>query len=374
MIRLSLCCLLSGWLTSLYAQPGHDACERAVPVQAGETLYGQTNEGASISDLQVPAGTPVTCIQTFENDLWYELQPTEGINWYQIDIVPDMCTTPAGLQGMVISGPDCGAGSFEYLDCANPQSAGDLRLFACPRAEGGKTWIYIDGYDGTECSFSLSVRGFTTDPRTIEDLRLAEMDYSAVTASYAPQTAGVRFENNVAVVFWEEERKSSTALFQVQRCFPYNNQVAGTIIGTLEAVQTVGTNSSTYYELRDQRGFEEGIEYCYRIVRIDTRGARGYSEPFCEAATLIDDFWISEVFSSPLSASYQIQYNVRKKQTLRFILENEDGEELKSLLKRKEPKGDGVIRIDMSPYGTGRYALRVEGNTGTYYRTFFHQR
>ncbi|MEL7342199.1 MAG: hypothetical protein AAGM67_17075, partial [Bacteroidota bacterium] len=327
----------------------------------------------STSDLQIPAGTPITCIQTFENDLWYELIPADGISWYQVDVMPYECSTPAGLQGMIISGSDCDAGTFDYLDCANPRETGNLSMFASPDFSEGKIWIYIDGYDGTECGFKLTIRGFDEDPRTVDDIRQATMDYDSPPPYYEPLRSGMRFENNVAVIFWEDESHSSTSAFQVQRCYRYNNRLAGTIIGTLEPKQTVGAETDTYYEFVDQRGFREGAEYCYRIVRIDDRGARAYSEPVCEEAILVDEFWVSEVFESDQPGSYQVQYNVRKKQTLRFILENEDGEELKSLIKKKEPKGDGIVTIDMSEYEPGSYALRVIGDTGSYFRVFFRE-
>ncbi len=364
-----------GMLCSLIlsAQPFHDACDLAVVLQAGETLYDQTNRAASTTTAETPEGQPVTCIQSFENDLWYRFESEEAYSWYQITILPYECTTPAGLQALIVDGGSCSSATFQYLDCANPRETQRLVLTVEVVDPQTPFLIYVDGYDGTECKFAISLMGYREDPRSIDDIRQAEMDYGSPPPLYNPESVSIRFQNNVAVIRWEDNSLSDTELFQVQLLVRYSSRSAGTVIGSVEPTQTVGTATTTTYELTDQRGFQDGREYCYRVARIDGRGSIAYSEPVCAHASMIESFWVSDVFLADQADVYQVQYNTRKRQTLRFALLDEEGNELKALEKKREPKGDGIVQISMENYPPGRYELRASGEDGTYKRQFFRE-
>lgn len=370
-----LCFLLIflGMICPAVSQPGHDLCERAIDISPGEILYDQTNRGAATSVGEIPEGTPVSCIQTFENDVWYRLLTDTAYLWYQIEIQPYECSTPAGLQAMVVETESCDAGEFIYKDCANPRETGHVTMFVDASDLKASLLIYVDGYDGTECGFMISVKGFDEDPRSMDDIRQSEMDYESPPPYYEPVSAALKFENNVAVISWEDESLSSTALFQVQRSSLYSGRTVGTVVGTVEPRQTVGSELTTYYEYIDLRAFRTETEYCYRIVRIDDRGAKAYSAPLCAESILLQTFWVSDVFLSSTPGTYEVQYNTKKKQDLRFALMNEAGEELKALVKRREPKGDGIVQIDMSEYPTGEYVLEVSTDEGAYRRRFFRE-
>lgn len=372
---LSICFFMvsNGIISPVLSQPGHDFCEQAIDIAPGETLYNQTNRGAATALGEIPEGTPVTCIQTFENDVWYRLIADTAYSWYQIDIQPYECSTPAGLQAMVVETESCDAGTFIYKDCANPRETGNVTMFVDTSDLQASLLIYVDGYDGTECGFTISVKGFTEDPRSIEDIRQSEMDYQSPPPYYEPVSASLKFENNVALISWEDESLSSTVLFQVQRSYLYGSRIVGTVVGTVVPRQTVGSELTTYYEYIDLRAFREETEYCYRIVRIDDRGAKAYSEPLCAESILIQTFWASDVFPSSIPGTYEVQYNTKKKQDLRFSLKNEAGEELKALVKKREPKGDGIVQIDMTAYPVGEYVLEVSAEEGNYRRRFFRQ-
>lgn len=368
----TLLCIASH--TSLLAQPVHDLCDQARSIAPGEILYDQTNRGAATTLGEIPEGTPVSCIQTFENDVWYQLVADTAYSWYQVDIHPFDCSTPAGLQAMIIETESCDAGTFTYKACANPRETGFVTMFVDASDLEADLLIYVDGYDGTECGFMISVKGFTEDPRSIDDIRQSEMDYDSPPPYYEPVSATVTFENNVAVISWEDESLSSTALFQVQRSSLYSGRMVGTVVGTVEPRQTVGSELTTYYEYIDLRAFREETEYCYRVVRIDDRGAKSYSEPLCAQSILLTSFWVSDVFpSATVPSTYEAQYNTKKRQDISFVLRNEAGESLKSLVKRREPKGDRVMQIDMAAYPPGEYILEVSTDEGTYRRRFFRE-
>lgn len=371
----SVCFLMLslGFISPAFSQPGHDACDRAIDISPGEILYDQTNRGAATSLGEIPEGTPVTCIQTFENDVWYRLLTDTAYTWYQVDIQPYECSTPAGLQAMIVETESCDAGGFIYKDCANPRETGYVTMFVDATDLQAMLLIYVDGYDGTECGFVISVKGFEEDPRSMDDIRQSEMDYDSAPPYYEPVAASLTFENNVAMISWEDESLSSTALFQIQRSYLYSGRTVGTVVGTVEPSQTVGSELTTYYEYIDLRAFREDTEYCYRIVRIDDRGAKAYSEPLCAKSILIQTFWVSDVFSSSIPGTYEVQYNTKKKQDLTFALMNDAGEELKALVKKREPKGDGIVQINMSEYPVGEYVLKASTQEGSYRRRFFRE-
>lgn len=371
----SVCVLMIviGISSPVISQPVHDFCEQAIDIAPGETLYDQTNRGAATALGEIPEGTPVTCIQTFENDVWYRLMAEPAYSWYQVDIHPYECSTPAGLQAMIVEAASCDAGAFIYKDCANPRETGYVTMFVDASQLTAELLIYVDGYDGTECGFTIAVKGFEEDPRSMEDIRQSEMDYDSPPPYYEPVTASLKFENNVALISWEDESLSSTALFQIQRSYLYSNRVVGTVVGTVEPRQTVGSELTTYYEYIDLRAFREETEYCYRIVRIDDRGAKAYSEPICAESILLQTFWASDVFPSSIPGTYEVQYNTKKKQDITFALLNDSGEELKALVKKREPKGDGIVQIDMSGYPVGEYVLKVSADEGSYSRRFFRE-
>lgn len=374
--KLPLICflmLLVSISSPAFSQPRHDVCDRAIDISPGETLYDQTNRGAATSLGEIPEGTPVTCIQTFENDVWYRLLPDTTYTWYQVDIQPYECSTPAGLQAMIVETQSCDAGGFIYKGCANPRETGYVTMFVEVSDLQAKLLIYVDGYDGTECGFVISVKGFEEDPRSMEDIRQSEMDYESPPPYYEPVSASLKFENNVALISWEDESISSTALFQIQRSHLYSGRTVGTVVGTVEPRQTVGSELTTYYEYIDLRAFREETEYCYRIVRIDDRGAKAYSEPLCTESILLMTFWASDVFPSSIAGTYEVQYNTKKRQDLTFSLINEAGEELKALVKKREPKGDGIVQVDMLEYPVGEYILEVSSQEGRYRRRFFHE-
>jgi hypothetical protein len=58
-----------GWAQA----PEHDACTQALTLSLGTFLPQENNAGATTTAVETPEGEPVTCIKTFENDLWVSI-------------------------------------------------------------------------------------------------------------------------------------------------------------------------------------------------------------------------------------------------------------------------------------------------------------
>ncbi|MEM7657421.1 MAG: hypothetical protein AAF399_14900 [Bacteroidota bacterium] len=362
------CCLLP---LSLLAQSfPHDACERALPIAVGQSIPLQNNREAGIQERILPAVQPITCIKTYENDLWYRFEADSQFRFYEILIEPLACETPAGVQAMIIRSDDCEPSHFEYVACQNPYAVESLSLWVEDALPGSKYLLQVDGYDGNLCEFQVHLRGFVNDPREAADFQQQQMDYSQPAESFEPATWEGQSLNNETILRWQVGSQDGVSLFLVQAVVIQGATSIGETLGSVEPVATVGQEQIYTYRFRDGRMLAPGQTYCYRLVQIGPGSRRAYSDPICVEAKRNEDFFVTPVVRYDSVGVYSVQFTNERKQDLVFRLLDVEGKELKSLVRAKEPKGNGLITIDMEPYPTGSYQLRIEGKREFFLRSF----
>jgi hypothetical protein len=363
----------------LLAQPlPHNRCSEARVLEIGEIVYGENNAEADIFPEELPDSVDITCIRTFENDLWYTFTTDSAYSFYEVIIEPQSCETPAGLQALVFAADDgCNPGGFQNQACTNPRETRLLRL-SWQEFEPGRTYfLYVDGYDGNRCVFDLSLNGYHQDPRSNQDLRRLSLDYNQpAAADFLPPGLHATFMNNEAVIRWEAEPDAAVEFFLVEKYWatPYRDKTrhSGKVLGLVEARATVGDGSERTYEFIDNRPFAPEEKLCYRIVAVDGQAQRRYSEVICLRADLVEDFFISPVVGSTEPEVYEFQFINYRKQDLRFdLLAKPGGEVLKGLTMQKVRKGEnGALTLDMREYQPGTYYLRVRGDKAEFLRRF----
>ncbi len=348
----------------------NDLCTQARTITIGEKIVGLHNIGATTTLAESPETIPISCVKTFENDLWFKFTTVDSLNYYEVSVNPVYCNTPAGLQAMIIRADECVADSFVYRACANPREEQLLQLFMEESTEGLNFFIYVDGFDGTECGFTLELSATSNDSRSIVDHKKQQMEYyKEALPPYEPVDMNVSFLNNEATIRWEDDTQSDIALFQVHRVYNRSFLTTGSIIAHIEPTKTVGVGTATY-SFSDNKVFLQGESYCYRIVKIDQSGNKSYTESLCIEADLIKDLYVTPITPTEVSGKYIFRYINKRKQDLSFIILDKDHVELKRLLKKKEPKQDGDVTVDMNPYGPGIYYLRAECKEGYFLRKF----
>ncbi len=372
MIRILLIFLLGPWWMPLWSQtPLHDACTQALTIQVGAFLPQEDNRTATTTPSETPEAEPVTCIKTFENDLWYQFTTEAEYTHYEVVIDPIFCNTPAGLQAMVIRAEDCDATTYEYKACVNPYAEASISMVFREEEAGVNYLIYVDGYDGTVCSFRLRLNGHQGDPREPREIGQEQQDYSGPPPTLDLEDFQARVINNEVQLNWTAATEDATRFFLVQRVYRQGQpNTYGKNLATIEAVNTVGADLTASYEYIDQRAFLDEETYCYRIVSVDAEGNKAYADITCVEIALNEDFFISPVYPSDQPDLYVIKFRNFRKQDLKFSVLDEEQQYLKGLTRTKEPKGDGTITINMADYPAGIYFLAVEGKSESFLRKF----
>lgn len=364
--------LLYGLLT--VAQPLHDACARARTIEPGDVLVSESNRMASIEEAVLPATQPVTCIKTYENDLWYTFTTQAQYQYYQLRVEPLMCETPAGLQFLLIKADTCAPDSFSYTACLNPYATEPLEVFWENPVPGETYLIQVDGYDGNICAFTLKLDGFSEDPRSEVDLRRMRYDPDHPEPDFLAANLRGDFINNAVTLQWRSNTREDVQFFLIERVWWdfRDSTLSGEVVGLVEATNLVGSQEQVEYQYTIEKAFQDERRYCYQVVKVDAGLQRSYSAPVCLEADLIEDFFISEVFpyEKEPPGVYAIKYINRKRQDLTFEVYDATGSYLKGYTRKREPLTDGIITIDMREYMPGEYLLKVIGKRGTYQRAF----
>ena len=364
---LCLCWMLS---SPLFAQiPPNDLCYHAVPVTPGVILWSQSNASATTSHDEVPESEPVTCIKTFENDVWYQFRGDSAFTYYEVIIRPTSCATPAGLQALIIEAEDCAPETFIYRACANPYAEEPLHLFLRNPIPGHAYFIHVDGYDGNICSFDLELIGHASNPLTKHDYLRLQNDYDDAPPHFEPAYLQPSFENNEVTLDWEVDAKEPVRLFLVER-MQSGTSPYGRVMEVIEAAHTVGQGNATYRFTDSRTAFEDGKSYCYRIVKVGEDDERSFGKPVCVEAHLVKSLKVTQVFVEPGTRNYTVLYTNNKKQDLTFSLLDQDQQYLKGTTVTRAPKGSSQMRIDLSGYAPGTYFLKVEGKEAHYLREF----
>lgn len=363
--------LLASLLTAVvFAQlPPNDLCQHAIPISPGQILWSESNAGGTTSHDETPEGEPVTCIKTFENDLWYQFVGDSAFQYYEVVITPKSCATPAGLQALIIEADDCGAESFIYRACANPYAEKHLRLFLRNPIHAQSYFIYVDGYDGNICTFDLELIGHASNPLKPQDYLRLQNDYDDAPPYFEPNHLQAHFENNEVTISWEVDAKEPVRLFLVER-MQNGSSPYGRVMQVIEAEHTVGQGNAHYQYTDNRTHYQDGESYCYRIVKVGEDDERAFGKAICIEADMVKSLEVTRVFVEPGTRQYRVLYTNYKKQDLTFSLLDADKTYLKGTKVERCPKGSNQMQIDLSDYPPGTYYLKVEGKDAYYLREF----
>lgn len=378
LLAISLTCWAFAFLYAQYPgqmAPPHDICAKAIVLDEGDQLTGHTNADATPSLVfESPAVFEATCIQTIENDVWYKFQAAANVDMYEIQIIAGFCTTPAGLQALLIKADGCNASSFVYRGCSNKITTDTIKLYL-PAPEAGQNYfVWIDGYDGTVCEFDISLRARKRLQAT--DYRFLRFDYALENEPIVPlDDLQSLFANNTTTLNWTAEPNAAPELY-ILELLPDLTEVKDAsryarVVGFVDPRRFVGSGRTAYSFTDYITPFNQGKTYRYRIVSVSADGKRTISPTIELKAKLVESFDVREVKVGAESGKFVVHYINRKKGQRYFIsVENEAGEQVKQMTFENEPARDGDITIDMSTLPHGEYMFVMSNGKDNFKRSF----
>lgn len=372
---LAALAIFIGVLTPAQAQslaPQNDMCGKAMPIRPGQFITGLDNVGASKGlDFETPATAEATCIQTVENDMWFTFSTVAGQEWYEVRVIAENCNTPAGLQALLIRADDCNAANFSYEGCSNKINTDTIKLFLHQPKAGLRYLIWVDGYDGTFCEFSLALS--TRAPLSPADYRYLRFDYDLTPAPHLELDGfSGTFLNNEATLRWKANTLDNTALYVIEQLPELSASPYARIVGFVDPQAMVGAGDA-YYEFADRiTPFQQGKRYNYRIVRVATDGSRSVSETFSVTAKLSTSFYVAEIKPDPAaSATFIAHYiNYKKGQSFSLRVLNAQQAPVKEMKLPKEPIRDGNITLKMADFPPGEYTFEMSNGKESFRRPF----
>jgi hypothetical protein len=359
--------------------PPNDFCGKAVPIRVGERLSGFSNADATISlEFERPQTFEATCVQTIENDVWFKFQAEAGYEWYEVEIVSGFCTTPAGLQAMLIEADGCSANKFLYRGCSNKINTDTIKLYLQAPKPGQNYYLWIDGYDGTICEFDVALKG--RKQILPDDYRFLRFDYDLATEpSFSPEDLRTAFNNNCTTLQWAADMQDDAALFIVELLPDLPDLDEGSkyarVIGFVDAHNFVGAGRSEYVFSDYLTPYQQGKTYHYRIVRVDGEGKRHISETLAVRAQMVESFEVGEVKPATEPHKFIVHYINRKKgQRYDISVANMKGEQVKHMVLDKEPLRDGTVTIDMSSLPAGEYYFVMSNGKEAFKKLFTYNK
>lgn len=344
--------------------PAHDECFHAL-ILPENTWLSEDNYNATLSSAESrPPKYPATCIQTYENDLWYTFETSESAE-YQITIVHQTCNTPAGLQSLLIQADECTPEKYRIISCSNKKIADTIKLFFVSASTPQNYLLYIDGYDGTLCSFDLQLKkepGALSNPGNLKYNRF----YSdSALCNEKNMSLLVRFENNKPVLSWKDQDVENTGTYVVERVLtPFSFER----VAALKPQQNAAGFQEEYIwtDYTSNLGNEE--EYAYRIIKLSTDGEKECSETTMGKAEITQAFYVTEPMYTGKTGIYQVNYTIKKKQDYVIALLDQDFNILKAKELRNMPVGGSFSQLDLNPYPSGTYYFRMSAGKNQFIR------
>jgi hypothetical protein len=298
------------------------------------------------------------------------------VELYEVQILAGFCTTPAGLQALIIQSEDCSASHFAYRGCSNKINTDTIKLFVEAPEAGKNYFIWIDGYDGTICEYEIAL--IARKAKTPADYKFMRFDYDAMDAqpTELPELQA-SFANNAATINWTSDQRDGNALFIIELLPDLENvsddSKYARVVGFVEAKSLVGQGAIPYTFTDYVSPYISGKSYRYRIVLVDENGNRAVSQTVSTKAKLVESYEVREVKASPEPGKYVVHYINRKRgQKFDVAVQNEAGEQVKHMLLDNEPIRDGNITIDMSSLPVGQYFFIMSAGKDQFRRAFMH--
>ena len=361
-MRIALLCLLF----PLLAQAQPDRCAAALALKLNAQPLLQKNDSATLTATEVPHLFPGTCIQTFENDLWYAVTTEPGLAYYEVSIQPTACNTPAGLQALVMQADGCDSTRYRYVSCANPKQVQTLQM-AWQESQPGKRYlIYVDGYDGTACEFLIAVTAYASPPVRAALIRPGDSDYY-----FGPHSSLTAFDltvrNNEVEIRWQDEPDMQVSHYLVERVYDQFGYKSASVLAEVYPGSQVAFGGVSGYRFTDRGPFRPGAEVCLRVVAVGPAGERVYFQTECATVQPVTSFSVSAPLPDPEKArGFLVQYNLYEKQALAFELLDAGGAVLKSFTLSKKAEKSGFITLDMTGYASGVYRFVCKGKDGAF--------
>lgn len=359
-VLIVFCTSFAGML--LAQTPENDECfsPKLLPEN---TWLEEDNYHATLSPENArPPKYPLTCIQTYENDLWYHFQTTETAE-YQITIVHHTCNTPAGLQALLLEGDACLSTKMKIVACSNRKIADTIKIFFSSPAEVKDWLLYIDGYDGTVCSFDVQLKkapGAAYNPDNLAYNRF----YSDTACPLTDIQTAVKFENNKPVIQWTDPDAREVSAYIVERVGPYTVEKMAVVMP-----EALASGYRESFEYTDNLSLlDQGDTYSFRISRIDKDGNRTCTGTLSAKARITRDFFVTQPIYTGKSGIYQVSYFNRKKQDYTIAILDETMTPLKSLLIKNLETGESISKLDLTPYPPGVYYFKMTNGRDDFVR------
>lgn len=309
--------------------------------------------------------------------MWFQFTTTAEYDHYTITVNHEHCNSPAGLQALLIRADDCDARNFFYAGCSNLITTDSIKLFLRDTIPGRHYFIYIDGYDGTICNYTLSIWGKNSESVTIDDFRFIKFDYDTRNVpSFDPPDLKTDMINNSVVIRWmgsNEEDVSFYAVEALPRWYsPGSEEFAyAQVMGIVPSRGLVSGGPVEYsYTLYPTSDAER--DYCYRLVKVSSKGEKSFTKPFCIHLVPIKSFYVDEVVRSSVPDEYTVKYlNHVKKEDFSVEVLDESMNPVKQMQLLDEPVRDGTITIRMNGFDHGRYYFRMTNRAKEMYVRMF---
>jgi hypothetical protein len=344
-------------LSTLYPQkPTNDDCNTPLTLKLNQWI-DQNNEQATINKSELPQAVPYTCVNTFENDLWYVI-PTQNITSPLIIIIyPYLCNTPAGVQAILYSQYDCKNLNNNILYCFTKDVSDTVKFVVARPNEFEKLMLYVDGFDGTICQFKIGVFELT-DYHPFDFCKYLRFDYVTRTNQWK-QPLNLFTKNNQIFIQWAHENPDVLGYaiqikmqngYKTLSCFNAQNYVF------------VNQNFIDYVFNPDQLDTEKK---CFRLL-VYYKNEIIASPDYCIEPKVIKDFWVSPP-KYLNNNEFTYIYKLLKSTNATIVLKNSEGKIVKSkTIKIQKGNYEGSISIDGLPKSQYFFQFCVNGDCFEY--------
>jgi len=304
----------------LYSQrPINDDCRTPLTLPINQWIE-QSNHDATLNFNELPPAVPFSCINTFENDLWYQINTTNLKQPIRIILYPYQCNTPAGVQSILYSTYNCKELNKNILYCFT-KDVGDTIQFIIPEPQLYENlMLYVDGFDGNICQFKIGVF-ILEEYHPFDFCKYMRFDYLDRLPNWK-QPLLFNTQNNRIHIQWTHESPDILG-YAVQ-------------IKMKNGYKTLSCFNAQNYTFANQNFMEylfnpdqlDTQKVCFRLLAFYKNEIMTSSD-YCTQPKVIKNFWVSNPkLIQPNEYLYIYKFNKSQKATIR--LKNSQGEIVKS--------------------------------------------
>ncbi len=333
-------------------KPVNDDCANPILLKMNEWLNYQTNAFATIHKNELPPPVPYSCINTFENDLWYLIESLTLKKPIQIIIYPFLCNTPAGVQVILYGHYDCKNLSENFIACATKDIGDTIRFIIPNPSDYPKLMLYVDGFDGTICQFNVGLFELS-NYLPFDFCKYLRFDYVKRNPNWKQPLEFIN-QNNQIKIRWVHENPDILGYglqikmqngYKTLSCFNAHNYTF------------VNQNFMEYLFNPDQLDTEKK---CFRLL-VYYQNQIYTTSDYCIDPKVIKDFWVSPPKPTSNPVEFIYIYKVNKAQKAQIRLKNSEGNIFKTKeIKLKKGNFEGNISLQGLPKGNYFFEFCVE--------------